>query len=146
MIKTLKKLLVLALTAAASMSCGLAFLSDDEAHLDGNLKIVVNGVVSDVATNAPLTDVEITFSAYAENTLSILPLLSKTVSTNSKGEYTVEAYGFSEPVTCSMTAAGNDEYKQMENKIVVTWSGNSFDERNDTFYVNDCNFQMEKKN
>ena len=150
MIKTFKKLLALTLLSATAMSCSLAFLNDDEAYLDGDMKLVVNGVVSDVATNTPIQDIKITFSAFAENSLSVLPLISKTVYTDINGEYSVETFGFSESITCRMTAESIEDMKQqyesMENVIVVTWSGNSFDESSHTFYVNDCNFQMKKEN
>ncbi|MBR5835381.1 MAG: hypothetical protein IKY66_04365 [Bacteroidales bacterium] len=150
MIKTFKKLLALTLVSATSMSCSLAFLSEDETHLDGDMRLVVNGVVSDVATNTPISDIKITFSAFAENSLSVLPLIRKTAYTDSNGEYSVEAAGFSESITCIMTAESTEDRKQqyesMESVIVVTWNGNSFDERNNTFYVNDCNFQMKKDN
>ena len=150
MIKTFKKILALTLLSATAMSCSLAVLSDEEAHLDGDMRLVVNGVVSDVAANTPIKDIKITFSVFAENSLSVLPLVSKTVYTDKNGEYSVEATGFSESITCRMTAEsteeGKQQYEPMENVIVVTWSGNSFDESNNTFYVNDCNFQMKKYN
>ena len=148
MIKTIKKILALAVVAAASISCSAAFLGDETPSLDGDMKIIVTGVASDVDTSKPLPNVLVTFSAFAENSLSVLPLISKTVSTDSKGVYTVEAFGFSQPVTCTLTAESTDEtpgeYKTMTNKIVVKWSGNSYDGFTKTFYVNDCNFQMEK--
>ena len=143
MIKTLKKILALATLAAASTSCSMAFLNDEESSLDGDHRIIVTGVVSDVATNRPLSEIKVTFSAFAENSLSILPLTSKTVNTDTKGEYTIEAFGFSEPVTCTLTAE-NPEYGTMTNKIVVTWTGSTFDSSSKTFIVNDCNFQMKK--
>ena len=145
MIKTLKKLLALAIAAVASASCGLAFLNDDEPVLDGDFKIVVNGVASDAATNVPLTGIKVTFSAFAENSPSVLPVISKTVYTDSRGIYSVEAIGFSDPVTCTITAEsteGTADFESMTNKVVVAWHGNSFDSESGTFYVNECNFQM----
>ncbi len=148
MIKTIKKLSAITILAVSSMSCSLALLNDKEDPLDGNLKIVVNGVISDVATNAPISDIKVTFSAFAENSPSVLPLISKTVHTDSKGVYTVEALGFSGPVTCTLTAESTEQtvaqYETMTNKIVATCSGNSLDSSSNTFVVNDCNFQMKK--
>ena len=143
MIKKLKKILALTILAVTSASCSMALLNDEESALDGDHRIIVTGVASDVATNKPLTDITVTFSAFAENSLSVLPLASKTVTTDSKGVYTVEAFGFSEPVTCTLTAEG-EGYAAMANKIVVTWTGSTFDSTSKTFYVNDCNFQMKK--
>jgi hypothetical protein len=148
MIKTFKNILVLTLLAAISASCSMAFLGDEESAMDGDLTLVITGVVSDVVTNAPISDIKITFSAFAENSLSVLPIASTTATTDSKGIYTVEIFGFAKPVTCSLTAASTDqtadEYVTMTNKIFVNWSGSSFDNTSRTFYVNDCNFQMKK--
>lgn len=148
MIKTFKKILVLTLLAAISASCSMAFLGDEEAAMDGDLTLVITGVVSDVVTNAPVSDINVTFSAFAENSLSVLPMTSMTATTDSKGIYTVEIFGFSRPVTCTLTATSTDqtadEYETMTNKIVVNWRGSSFDNASSTFYVNDCNFQMKK--
>ena len=148
MIKTFKKILALTLLAAISASCSMAFLSDEEAAMDGDLTLVITGVVSDVVTNAPVSDIKVTFSAFAENSLSVLPMISTNATTDSKGIYTVEVFGFSAPVTCTLTAESTEltanEYETMTNKIVVNWSGSSFDNASRTFYVNDCNFQMKK--
>ena len=150
MIKKLKKLLALTILAATSISCSPALLNDEEESLDGNLKIVVNGVVSDVVTNAPISDIKITFSAFAENSPSVLPLISKTVNTDGKGVYTVEATGFTGPVTCTLTAESMEDatvkYETMTNKIVVASNnGTTLDADSNTFVVNDCNFQMKKR-
>ena len=148
MIKTFKKILALTLLAAISASCSMAFLGDEEAAMDGDLTLVITGVVSDVMTNEPVSDINVTFSAFAENSLSVLPMTSMTATTDSKGIYTVEIFGFSRPVTCTLTATSTDqtadEYETMTNKIVVNWRGSSFDNTSRTFYVNDCNFQMKK--
>lgn len=148
MIKTLKKLLALVILSTTTVSCSLAFLNDEDAELDGNLKIVINGVVSDVVTNASLEDILVTFSAFAENSPSVMPLISKTAYTDSNGIYRIEVSGFSDAITCVLTAESTDRsemhYQLQENKIVVTWSGNTYDSTNRIFYVNDCNFQMKK--
>ena len=117
--------------------------------LDGEFAIAVNGVVSDVATNAPLKDIQVTVSAFATNSLSVMPLISKTVMTEADGTYSFKVFGFSDPVTCKITAMSKEDaenrYETMTNKVVVTWEGNSYDPDSKTFFVNDCNFQMEKE-
>lgn len=149
MTRFFKKLLTLTLLAISATSCSLALLSDESEKLDGDLKIVVTGVASDVVSNTPLTGIKITFSAYKENSISILPLASQTVYTNSDGIYTIQVEGFSEAITCTITAESIEqdevEYEEITSKIVVTWSGDSFDEETGTFFVNDCNFQLKKK-
>ena len=147
MIKTFTKILALIVFAASTLSCSMAFLDGEEAHLDGNLTIAVSGVASDVATNTPLTGIKVTFAAYpADNPISILPLATKTVYTDGNGVYTVEVTGFNENVTCTLTAESTDQnevrYEPMTNKILVSWTGNSFDAKKGIFVVNDCNFQM----
>lgn len=126
----------------------MVFLDGDDPSMDGDMTLVINGVVSDFDTNAPLPDMKVTFSAFAENSISVLPLVSTTATTDSKGIYTFEIFGFSEPVTCTVTAESKEQtangYKSLTNKIVVNWRGNSFDPYKRTFYVNDCNFQMKK--
>lgn len=150
MIKNLKKIFVLIAVAAVALSCSNLILLDsqEETPNEGNLKLTVNGVVSDVASNLPLSGMKITLSAYAENSPSLLPDANKTVFTDSKGVYTIEAAGFSGPVTCMVTAESPEEtdvrYETVTNKVVVTWSGNSFDAETNTAYVNECNFQMKK--
>ena len=149
MIKKIKNILALTILAALSISCSMALLNDDETVLDGEFAIAVNGVVSDVVTNAPLKDIQVTFSAFATNSLSVMPLVSKTVTTDTDGTYSFKILGFSDPVTCTITAESiveaENQYEAMTNEIVVTWEGNSYDPERKTFFVNDCNFQMEKK-
>jgi hypothetical protein len=149
MIKTFTRLLALIALATATLSCSKAFINGEDAVLDGDLTIVVSGVASDVATNTPLTGIKVTFAAYhSENSLSVLPLATKTVYTDSNGVYAVEVTGFSENVTCTLTAESTDQnetrYETMTNKIIVSWNGNSFDKIKGRFVVNNCNFQMKE--
>ena len=149
MIEKFKNILALTILAAISISCSTALLNDEETVLDGEFAIVVNGVVSDVVSNAPIKDIQVTFSAFATNSLSVMPLISKTVSTKADGTYSFKVFGFSDPVTCKITAMSKEDaenrYETMTNEVVVTWEGNSYDPDSKTFFVNDCNFQMEKE-
>ena len=123
----------------------MALLNDEDAALGGEYTIVVNGIVSDVVSNDPLLNFRVTFNAYAENSLSVIPVITKSAYTDSRGAYTFKVSGFSEPVTCEITAESQENTEQYEpatNKIVVTWTGNSFDPEEKIFYVNDCNFQL----
>lgn len=150
MIKTFTKILALIVLATATLSCSKAFLGGDDPSLDGELTIAVSGVASDVTTNVTLTGIKVTFAAYpADNSISILPLTTKTVYTDSNGVYTVEVKGLSGNLSCTLTAesTGQNEtqYESMTNKILVSWTGNSFDSKKGMFVVNDCNFQMKSK-
>lgn len=143
MTKKLIKILALTILTLTSASCSMALLNDEESSLNGEFTISVNGIVSDVETNEPLKGIKVTFSAYEENSISVIPLITRSVYTNPLGIYSFKVKGFSEPVTCEIKAECED-YETMTNKIVVTWTGNSFDPEENTFYVNDCNFQMKK--
>ena len=147
--KYIKYILSLMLAAASAASCDVVLLSDDIAKNEDNLTVVVNGIVSDVASNSTLTGIKITFEAYSGETISGSPLASKTVYTDSNGLYTVQAEGFSDAITCIVTAESTnqneEQYETMTNKVVVTWAGSSYDMDKGTFFVNDCNFQMRKR-
>ena len=150
MIKPISRILAIIALAAATLSCSKALLGGNDNPLDGDLKLAVSGVASDVASNTPLSGIKITFTAYpASNPHSVLPLVTKTVYTDSKGVYSVEVEGFSENVSCTLTAESTNQnqvkYEALTNKIHVTWSGSSFDQKKKIFVVNDCNFQMKKK-
>lgn len=147
MIKTITKILALVVFATAALSCSKAFLGTDDPGSAGERTIVVSGVVSDVATNNLLTGIKITFAAYsADNSISILPLTTKTVYTDGKGVYTVEVKGLSGNLNCTLTAESTEQsevrYESMTNKVLVSWTGTSFDPKKGLFVVNDCNFQM----
>lgn len=147
MIKTITRILALIALATATLSCSKAFLEEKDDNLDGDLTITVSGVASDVATNTPLTGIKVTFAAYpSDNSISILPLTTKTVYTDGNGVYAVEVTGFSENITCTLTAESTGQhetkYEAMTNKILVSWNGSSFDMSKGIFIVNDCNFQM----
>ena len=147
--KYIKYILSLMLAAASAVSCNVVFLSDDIAMNEDNLTVVVNGIVSDVTSNSTLTGIKITFEAFKGETEAGSPLESKTVYTDSNGIYSLQAEGFTDAITCILTAESTDQnetqYVTLTNKIVVTWTGSSYDEEEGTFYVNNCNFQMLKR-
>ena len=87
MTKKLIKILALTILTLTSASCSMALLNDDESSLNGEFTISVNGIVSDVETNEPLKGIKITFSAYEENSISVIPLITRSVFTNPLGIY-----------------------------------------------------------
>jgi hypothetical protein len=144
------------LLSASLLSCSLILLdrdtskqNDETSAPKDNLKVIVNGVVSDIASNSIITGIKITFSAYTDDTTADPPLVTKTVYTDSNGIYTVEADGFSDSITCIITAESTSQnqtqYETVTNKVVVTWSGSSFNPEENTFFANECNFQMKQK-
>lgn len=148
MIRKLSRILILVLSAASQISCSLALLNSDEAALDGNCTVIISGAVSDLESNSPVTGIRITFAAYPENMLYPLPLITKTAYSDSNGLYSVEAFGFSDVITCKVTAESVDHkalpYEKSVNEILIQWSGEGFDEETMTFFVNNCNFQLKK--
>ena len=106
MIRTFKKISALIFLVTSALSCSSLILLDtpeDNRHED-NLKLTINGVVSDVASNAPLSGIKVTLEAFAENSPSLLPDATKTATTDEKGVYTIEASGFSGTISCTLTA------------------------------------------
>lgn len=148
MIRNIAKILIVTLSAIALTACAQMFLDDEDKALEGEYKLVMSGIVSEAGSSKPISGIKITFSAFKENSVSVLPLMTKTVYTDGKGIYNLEAEGFSEAIKCIITAEAtrqNDaDYEKLSQDIVVTWSGDSFDEENSTFFVNNCNFQMIK--
>lgn len=148
MIRNIANILIVILSAIALTACAQMFLDDNGSTLEGEYKLVMSGIVSEAGSSKPISGIKITFSAFKENSISVLPLMTKTVYTDGKGIYNLEAGGFSEAIRCTITAESTKQndiaYENMSQDIVVTWSGDSFDEKNSTFFVNNCNFQMIK--
>ena len=148
MIRRLANILTAILSAIALTACGQIFLDDENKALEGEYRLVMSGIVSEAGSNKSISGIKITFSAYMENSISVLPLMTKTVYTDGKGIYNREVEGFSEAIRCTITAEAtkqNDSaYEKQSQDIVVTWSGDSFDEESSTFFVNNCNFQLNK--
>lgn len=148
MIRRTANILTVILSALAFAACAQIFLDDDDKILEGEYKLLMSGIVSESGSTKPLSGIKITFSAFKENDISVLPLLTKTVYTDGKGTYNLEAEGFSEPIKCTITAESTKQndtaYEKSSQDILVTWSGDSFDEEESIFFVNNCNFQMNK--
>lgn len=145
------KTLALAAAAVLATSCAYILLDDKkpDAVSKGEYNIVISGLVSDIASNTAIQDIQIIFEAFASNDISILPVESKTVKSDSRGIYLIEAKGFSEPITCRLCAESPQgaevKYRSEVNEIVVTWKEESFDKETNTLYVNDHNFQLTKE-
>lgn len=148
MTRSIANILIVILSAIAFTACDQIFLDNDDKVLEGEYRLVMSGLVSEADSSKPISGIRITFSAFKENGISVLPLMTKTVYTDGNGIYNLEAEGFSEAIKCTITAEAtrqNDAvYEKMSHDIVVTWSGDSFDKERSTFFVNNCNFQMIK--
>ena len=62
-----------------------------------------------------------------------------------KGIYTIESEGYTTEVNCTVTAEGTEKgYSQSITDLHIDWSGSTFSVEKNTFYVNDCNFYLQK--
>lgn len=133
------------LAAASVISCDKALLSDDVYEMDGDYRIVVTGSVSDLTDNAPLENIKVSLDAYPPSVLYPLPIITMTVYTTNKGLFSFDATGFTSSIICSIKAESTDGlYASSTQEINVSWTGPTFDQENNTFFVNDCNFKLTK--
>lgn len=127
--------------AALSCSKGLPYDSYDE----GPHTLVVSGTASDKEERTPLQNIEITL--YAAESLPGGEIEVKTTEgrTDSNGSYTLSLKGFNAPISCTITAGDPDNiYGISQQELRISWSGTSFDEITGHFYVNNCDFYLEK--
>lgn len=133
------------LSTMAAMSCSQALLDDGAEHPDGNGRIIITGMVADVADQKPIEGIRISFEAFPDNSISIMPIVSKTVYSDSEGIFAITVEGLSRPVTCRVFTGethGETQYETQTNEIKVSWSGTAYDHKTETFIVNDCNFLL----
>lgn len=133
--KTLYIFTSLLLTAAALLSCSKT------QDLDGEHTVIISGIVSDTASNTPVEGVMITFSAIDKEGISIN--VSQNVYTDSNGRYRIESDGLYDPLTCTLDVT-HPGFSSTRKTILVNWSGPSYDEKKNIFFVNDCNFHLER--
>lgn len=146
--KTIKKILLSFSAAAISTSCSLALVNNgNEAH-DGSHSVVISGAVSELGTGTPLSGIKITLQAMPVNVLYPLPISTLNEYTDSKGNFSLTAGGFSDVITCKVTASSPDPetipYAPASQEHHISWSGPSYDAGTLTFFVNNCNFQMKR--
>lgn len=106
--------------------------------------IVISGTISDMDTKQPLEGVKILFTAYDSDEDFTLPVTEQNVYTDSKGSYSIMASGFSTPVTCVIVTEA-EGYAAVRKEVFVNWEGTSFDRVSNSFFVNECDFHLEKK-
>lgn len=144
--KNIFNIIMMLLTLSAAFSCDALVMDQQTDKLKGDGKLMISGTVSDSQTASPLEGIRISFSAFEKSAENGLPLMEMNVYTDNHGTYTIEAEGFSEDLTCLVTATDTEgAYKGAVQEVTVTWGGVSFDMSNDTFIVNDCDFKLEKK-
>lgn len=127
----------------AALSCSADLPHDEIMIKDGESKtIIVSGAVSDKISGEALVGIQIHFRA-VENTGKEEIIHTKKGYTNREGLFTITAGDFYYPATCTITAEDpNGIYKSEQQELNISWHSTSYDEYNNCFYVNECDFYM----
>ena len=119
-------------------SCSKALL-DDDSTVNGSYNLIITGTVSD--NSQPLEGIKVTFDCNGKRQRS----LSQTVYTDSRGIYWISLQELSGILSCSIKAEDlENEYTSQTCSLTVDWKGPSL--VGNTFYVNDLNMSLRKKN
>lgn len=142
MLKNVFKFFILLLASTAVLSC--SDLGDYEIpSSEEELEILISGTASDILTGEPLEEIKISLHAAEFGDNDNVNLVSKTTYTDNSGKYTVSAKGFTYITTCLVTAEDpNGVYADSSQEIMVTWTAPNM--QGNTFYVNECNFYLER--
>lgn len=124
---------------AAFCSC-----SKDEFILLEQGRIIISGTVSNKDTNEAIEGVRITLNVFGDSRMDGTPVRESAVYSDSEGEYSIVIDGIKTKVNC-MIVTDHEQYKEQSTTIMVNWTGTSYDEKNHTFFVNDCDFHLENK-
>ena len=131
------------LSMAAFCSC-----TSTEEHsitaTDGTRTIIITGTVSEAAGNAAIEGIKLIFEAYDPESSSSAPLTTINAYTDSQGTFSITADGFTTSVNGVITT-DNPDYKTVSKQVLVTWKGTSYDPETRTFFINNCDFHLEKK-
>lgn len=138
-------MMLLSVTMAA-LSCSMEpFEMGHPEKYDGVYTVVVSGTASDTESVLPLEGIKITLHAAETLIDGKGEIRTMTVYTDNRGRFTLKAEGFTRQIACTVTSEDlNNIYGYGRHDINILWDGPSFDERSGTFYVNDCDFYLEK--
>ncbi len=138
-----RNIFVLLSFSAAVCSCSMAMgnIYDNEA----SGRILITGTVSELGSALPLKDIKITFKAYPANGSEVFPVFTDEVYSGYNGIYAIEASVSDMPLLCTIMAEDTTgTYESQTHEISVTWSGPSYDKKNNSFVVNDSHFQLSR--
>lgn len=142
MLKNSLNILILLLASTAVLSCSDVD-SDRFERPDEELVISISGTASDLSTGEPIEEIKITVHAAEYGDKDNVNLVSKTTYTDNTGRFSISAEGFSYTTTCLVTAEDpNGIYADASQEIKISWSATSM--QGNTFYVNECDFYLEK--
>lgn len=141
-------ILILLLASTAVLSCSAGILNETDAPQSqtGSFKLVISGSVSDMESAAPLEDIRIVMRTVEKIDGINLEEQTYTAYSDSKGTFTINMGGFNNPVSVELET--NDPkgiYKHAKHEIpLITWDS-SYNMSGNTFFINDCNFYLEKQ-
>lgn len=109
-------------------------------------RILITGTVSELGSAQPLKGIRITFKAYPANGAdAVYPVFEDEVYSGDNGVYLIAASASAIPLLCTIMAEDMDNvHESQTHEISVTWSGPSFDKKNNAFIVNDSHFQLSR--
>lgn len=130
------------LSIAAFCSCSD---SEDPNYNDpADKTVIINGSVSEINSRQPIEGVKIAFMAYSKAGRTDEPVSSINAYTDSRGAFNLKAEKIGTAVTCILFTEHPD-YTGIEKEIIINWTGPSYDPERRIFYVNDCDFHLERK-
>lgn len=139
-------ILLLASTAVLSCSAGMVNELETPKEATGRYKLVISGSVSDMESALPLEDIRIVMRSVEKTDDANPKEYSYTAYTDNKGTFTINIGGFNNPVSVELEAEDpNGMYNPARHDIpLITWDSD-YNMAGGTFFINDCNFYLEKK-
>ena len=129
---------VVLLVSIFATSCSKILL-DDNSAAKGTYNLIITGTVS--YNLLPLEGIKVTIDCKGEDQKSH----SQTVYSDSRGMYWISLQDLSGVLSCSIKAEDLDNrYTSQTSSLTVDWTGPSL--VGDSFYVNDLNMSLKKKN
>lgn len=134
---------MLLLTSIVALSCYKEPVKAEQQEV--NYTLVLSGTASDKETSDPLEGIKITIYAAGLSAITEGNTIIKSTHTDSRGFFTMSVNGFTEEISCTLTSEDlNGIYGYSNQNLKISWSGPSFDHHTNFFYVNDCNFYLDK--
>lgn len=104
-------------------------------------KVIIVGRIMSMHENTPLEHIRVTFSSAGQDRSSDIDTY-----TDKYGMYLIEATHFQKPVTCTISAEDPEgEHLTSAMTLEISLKGPAFDAEQNTFYINDCNFLLKRK-
>lgn len=142
--------LLLATTALVSCSAGDFVVNADAPPASDMVTderaIIISGIVSDITADTPLEGISVFVRLYLQDNPEAAPIFSDEAYTDNNGIFIVRTGGSYEPILCVLTIEDSEDiYESQTRQIMISWDSTSFDYESNTFVMNDCNFQLNKK-